>query len=391
LPLAQGKQADLALLRAYPRAFAHMRRQFDSDRLELIIGSGASQPLGFPSWKELVERIANHPTISGGHVFNHLYREAAKPLPIISEVLFQRFRERHIDEIRRRETNPSVVLRLLVSRWLDVIHECLYAGIAADDGELLARDNLYEHFLDVVRRAQLTVNYNFDDSLQRLLLFKRTEDQRKIGRGFETTADPTLQFGLRRGVIYHPNGHLPFNRLERTSDRLVFSEESFADQLMDTMSGVYSSLIHHLSKNTCLLMGLSLEDETLRHLLRQSARLSPGHFHYYVQYVDSTTVRNQEAEQHQVRAFFDAYNLLTLFLDAEGIAALGRCLLMVEHLLQSRVREANVPLHFTYYITGVPGAGKTTTVSHFKDLVTFDEWLDERLPNMARPHDELNP
>jgi broad-specificity NMP kinase len=40
-------------------------------------------------------------------------------------------------------------------------------------------------------------------------------------------------------------------------------------------------------------------------------------------------------------------------------------------------------------LTGVPGVGKTTTSSYFKNLVAYDEWLDRRLPEMGRPHTEL--
>ncbi|MEX0804626.1 MAG: hypothetical protein WD688_15120 [Candidatus Binatia bacterium] len=43
----------------------------------------------------------------------------------------------------------------------------------------------------------------------------------------------------------------------------------------------------------------------------------------------------------------------------------------------------------TYYLTGVPGVGKTTALAHFKNLGTWDEWLEERLPEMSKPFPTL--
>jgi hypothetical protein len=33
----------------------------------------------------------------------------------------------------------------------------------------------------------------------------------------------------------------------------------------------------------------------------------------------------------------------------------------------------------------VPSVGKSTSLSHFKNLATWDEWLEERLPEMGKP------
>ena len=194
---------------------------------------------------------------------------------------------------------------------------------------------------------------------------------------------------MNNGIIYHPNGFLPYNLIEGASDNIVFSEDSFADQLIASMSGHYSTLLHHLSKNTCLLIGLSLDDSTLKHLLRQSATINPGHYHYFVAYIKD----KNKISKNQLRAIrasnFDLYNLITLFLDENDIKILGDLIQLKEDVFEDECKEAKVERKYVYYLTGAVGCGKTTTLSYFRNLTTFSEWPDQRLDLLAKPFDKL--
>ena len=187
-------------------------------------------------------------------------------------------------------------------------------------------------------------------------------------------------------MIYHPNGFLPDNEAEPASDGLVFCENEFADQLMDSTAGKYAALLHFLSRHTCLLVGLSLNDATLKHLLRQSAQLNPGHLHYLVRFEDSAKPTPQPAKTAVFEANLQVHNLITLFLTAEQIAALGHILTLDRQELISHA-TANRPkteLAYHYYVTGVPCSGKSSTISCLRSFMTYDEWLDARLPDMSR-------
>ena len=247
--------------------------------------------------------------------------------------------------------------------------------------ELLKRDTVYRHLLPVLRKSPITVNYNYDDTLQRLLLHTRPEVDK--GRGFETIVDPNFQHSHSNSVLYHPNGFLPRNHLERTTDKIIFNDGTFADQINEFMMGTFSSMLHHLSQHTWLLVGLSLSDETLRHLLHKSALLNPGHYHYHVEHCPTPVETLTSAMKGQAAANFETYNLITLFLDSTEIAALGQCLAAPSVDLRALGEEINVRLSYTFYLAGVPGVGKTTALSHFKNLTTWDEWLDERLPLLS--------
>src|SRR5262249_78367 len=122
-----------------------------------------------------------------------------------------------------------------------------------------------------------------------------------------------------------------------------------------------------------------------RHLLHKSALLNPGHYHYHVEYCPGPVDTFTNAMKGQAAANFETYNLITLFLDGSEIASLGRCLVAKGPDLRAFAEEDSVRLSYTYYLTGVPGVGKTTSLAYFKNLATWDEWLEERLPEMSKP------
>jgi len=172
---------------------------------------------------------------------------------------------------------------------------------------------------------------------------------------------------------------------------LVFSEDSFADQLIDSMAGHYASLATHFSQTTCLLIGLSLDDPTLKHLLRASANSFPGHFHYYINFVGDPTEQVAECDQAQSEANFEVFNLITLNLTADEINALARLISASDNDFSGFAEEHVKHQSFRFYVVGSVGAGKSTTVSHFRSMLTQDEWTEERAPGMEKPANTLTP
>jgi hypothetical protein len=148
-------------------------------------------------------------------------------------------------------------------------------------------------------------------------------------------------------------------------------------------------LLHHFSKTTCLFIGLSLQDATLRHLLRQSAIINPGHYHYYVHWHHSGDARDEAAEAALRDANFEVYNLVTLFLCDDQIAALGRLLSMSESDLRRESGEIGIPMKYFYYLTGAIGAGKTTCVSYLGSFKTYEEWAEVRPPELKKAWKDL--
>jgi len=193
-------------------------------------------------------------------------------------------------------------------------------------------------------------------------------------------------------VIYHPNGVVPQNRLETPSDRFVFSEASYVKQLIGIFAGEQAGLVSHLSKHTCLLIGLSLEDDTFRNVLMQAAHACPGNFHYYVHYLKPGEILEEKTRHAITFANFKVYNLVTLFLNDEEIGSLGQ-LIDIDRCPTTEfcdfAAEHEIRVRFRFYVTGTLGVGKSTTINHFRNLVVLDEWLDQRPSILAKRWDKL--
>jgi SIR2-like domain len=381
------------LLSHNPRAVAHLRAQLHRKRLGLVFGSGASKGLGFPDWKTLVRKIAQHKHISAAHLVTKFIgspRQRKPPkleqrsLASITQMLFGTYRNRSKKRLGLSEPLSFLCEQEIRTEWMKIIHAALYEKVPLGGREKRIMKHSYlPAFFDIIKQSPMTVNYNFDDTLEKLLMFNRSEEEKVTTRGYESTYKPNSQFKSESGVIYHPNGFLPSVFEDGASPDLIFSDESFRDQLISVASGQYVQLSNFLFRNTCLLIGLSLEDNTLQHLLRQSAVSNPGHVHYLVHFVESDESYDRSTLASIFEANFLCYNLYTLFLNNEGIRSLASLVALPEPAFE--VQHAAAQRKFVYYIVGAVGVGKSTAISNFRNLYTYDEWIDERREDMAVP------
>lgn len=353
-----------------------------------MFGAGAGADLGFPSWSTLIERIASEEEVHGAGLIGASEQD---PLPMAAQVLFHHYHDNTFQTVLDEVEDRELAERMVARNWREIVHRALYQDVSDDVETFAALDTSYGEFLDVILRSPLTVTYNFDDAIERLLERKRklraVADGESRGRGYESLVDPRLVFRRAEGNILHINGYLPSNPLEAVEGPLVLNEISFADQLIDSIAGAYSTLLHFLTKHTFLLVGLSLSDETLRHLLRQNSLLNPGHFHYRIHWLP--TLDRVEQGEALAETHFETFNLETLYLTSEEIKALGKLISASASDLALISGHHGIELFYTYYLAGVPGAGKTTNFRHFSSLVAYDEWYEERLEIMSKPFQEL--
>ena len=221
-----------------------------------------------------------------------------------------------------------------------------------------------------------------------MLAVARSEDESETTRGYEMIDRPNSQFRRPDSVIYHPNGCLPAVFENGASADVVFADDSFQDQLISAANGKYIHLSGHLFRNTCLLIGLSLEDSTLQSLLRQNSVQNPGNIHYIVQYTPTGAARDPEAEAAIFKANFESFGLYTLFLSNDEINTLATLIEMEISTFSSR--HAKLKPKFVYYMVGSVGAGKSTAAGNLRSLITYDEWIDERKPDLAKPEGEIS-
>lgn len=383
------------VLRRYPKAIVHMKSQFP-EKFGFVFGAGLSSSFKVPTWKELVDLIAKDSKVSGEEL---LKDSADSTSPFQTQMLFEHYRKQRyggLNSINSRDREREVTI---IAEWLDIIRNLLYKNKDTSFEKKLAEHPYFNMLIPAIKKTKLTVNYNFDDLIEKALFVTtkkereaqigRGEDIKEYSRGYESVTNASLQFRSTKSIIYHPNGIIPERTLEIPSDRFIFSEHEFADQILDMLAGDFSTLLNHFSKNTCLFIGLSLDDQTLRNLLRQTARLNPGHYHYYVKYITDDEDLTEDSKNAILFANFKVYNLITLFLNAEEIAAITDLINMADDNFHDFAQEHGVRINYPYYLTGPLGVGKSTSIAYFRNLVTYDEWIEPRLEILSKPWQNL--
>jgi hypothetical protein len=380
-----------SILRSSTRAVAHMHQQILSQRLCLIFGAGAGYDLGFPQWRQLLERLGEN--LTG---FSEA-RPTADSETSLAQLLIKLFEyefnsknaEPPLDDAEGQRSHRA----RLNAEWRNRIHLALYRDVITGQSEeqqqkFFTQRCYYSSFLEVIKRSSVTVTYNFDDSIERFLGASRSAAEKTKKRGYTSIYDENSQLPSLAPVIYHPNGFLAHLKAEKPSAQLILSEESFAEQLTDYIAGRQAVLHAQLSQKTCLLIGCSLMDPTLNYLLKRNATHHPGHYHYYAHW----TGRDGEmgpCPPAYVDRLFELYNLVTLSLSTEEIMALGDLLSYPHDFLLEAARDNNIDPMFTYIVTGAVGSGKSSVISHFRSLKQHDEWLEPRKPGMEKKVDTL--
>ncbi len=369
-------KADGLLVR-YPRHIAFLRGQNQKMRLRLVFGAGVSMPIDFPGWGELVGRIATK--LNANNLIEGEVSDASLTAKV--QYLYEYFIQNQsetttFDDNRFKHEETR-------ARWNAILSECLYR-----DTKRVETHPYLGKMSHLIQRSKFLVNYNFDDSVEKLISSLVPDDARGGKKPFETIW--SLNTRLKEDVmtIYHPNGFIPSHRHDYASDRIVFSDETFSNQIIGEQPGSHS-FVHHFLQNTCLLFGISLDDVTLRQHLRRLALMAPGLNHVLVAHFDS--IRPYSAEQQAAisAANFEVYNLLTMFLTTEDIGIF--CELLMEDDLEfyERAARLGVQVKFTYYITGGVAAGKTTSMQHFGSCNTYDEWVESSPEVVSKPYTNL--
>lgn len=375
------------LFKTNPKAIVHLRQQFQSGRLGLVFGAGISKDLDFPNWEELVEGIALHKDIRG----DEIYRNAKKwsNTTSITQLILQHFKRRRLIDLKQKYPSIAYREKRVLSEWRGAVHDVLYNHAQIDRKNKIEKHPYLKNFIPLINQTEFTINYNFDDTLEFMLAQEKWNLPRRKGKAYQAVWNPYMQFRDDTAVIYHPNGYLPGDKNLHQSENLVFSEETFSDQLIESMSGKLSSLLHLFTKKTCMFVGLSLEDNTLKHLLRQSSSISPGNYHYFIRFTKDKKSLTDDEKKAIFNSNFEVYNLITLFLNNQELATLAKLVAMEKREFKTNADIAGIDIKYNYYLVGTVGSGKSTILCYFGNLKQYEEWVDERPHELAKPFAEL--
>jgi hypothetical protein len=178
--VARLSACEQSILTKYTRAVVHMRRQIDEHRFGLVFGAGIGNDLKLPSWNELIERIADHPKVLGRRAIQGV-AGLDQSLTIQIQKLFEFYRlkasppaGRQVDMFRHRE-------KQLIADWRRIVTECLYETVEHFTPDGIAANHPYlGAYAKVIGKCDVTINYNFDETLQVLLSGESTPLSQKI-------------------------------------------------------------------------------------------------------------------------------------------------------------------------------------------------------------------
>src|SRR6185369_4628083 len=193
------------VLKAYPKAVVHLRRQFEDHRFGLVLGAGVSKDFNVPLWEELVKKIAADRLVKGRKLITG---DAGKSsLPYKTALLFQHFRKNEITKLANRDLSKEQE-NWISATWLRLCATYLYKNKPKNLKVALNSHPYFQTLLPLIRGSQLTVNFNFDDYVEHALNATKLTDD-KGNRGYEAVTNPWSQFRRRGSVIYHPHGFCP--------------------------------------------------------------------------------------------------------------------------------------------------------------------------------------
>jgi len=370
------------LFEKHPAAISHLYHQFTKKRLGVVLGAGIGVKIGFPNWHDLLVRIAEHPKVNGSHLLKGKSGKTAT-----AQILFQLFKENQLLNTKSQEIYARYGNLEIHREWKKTILDVLYVGTSDNPEDWLKAEPYLKELVDVIRESNvMTVTYNFDDTIERLIRDTSPDiGRRKCTTVWDFTVQGEISNQLERPVIYHPNGFLARDK-KTISPQMVLLDDSFEDQLVDSFTGHYNALNFHYSSKTCLLLGISLEDRTLKHMLRMNARKHCGHVHYLVQHLADDfeyTEDNLKYLEMEKNANFETYNLYTLHLTSQEIGDLLGLMRMPPSQFISQVAP-KVAKKRRFFVMGCVSVGKSTTVSQFKSLGIISEWTKDMPEEMTK-------
>lgn len=103
---------------------------------------------------------------------------------------------------------------------------------------------------------------------------------------------------------------------------------------------------------------------------------------------------DETLDAHSRNAIFEAnfnnYNLITLFFKNSDIREFLSAITIPEDDFIQASDILGIPTKYCYYMVGSIGIGKSTVLSQFGNLITLDEWFDERPPEMANSPENIS-
>ena len=363
----------------------HIWQRLQGQRLGLILGAGVSIDAGCPSWDKLIRQLARRARGHGKTLKAH--KKSGFQPTYITQILYLL----HQEKVRRNP--PRVPIRFesyqIDSTWREIVYNELYRDNAnLSFAEISAKHPYLNALGELICKARFAVNFNFDDIVDEAVI---TITGRRGSEPPEIMYHPKIETRRNAPVIYHINGYIPRVRRQRRSEKLVFTEDAFADVLISPTSHEAEFIMSRFATTTFLLLGTSLNDNSLKNMLRGGMKRSPANHHYIVYWDDPSSPRSDEEKRQIFNVNLEVYNLISIFMTTAQIAGLIQLLNQPDDGVfeTELLKLANVKPRRRYYLVGSIVAGKSTNLEALRCFSTFEEWSERPPEKMYQDHETL--
>lgn len=241
-----------------------LNKAYNNKKLTLVLGAGVSVGCGLPNWNKLLGKLRKNI-----HFGNEDHTNQAL---VVDKIFFKLFNKKELILARNLHRcfnfEPQIDQSILFEKF---VRCALYQGTKFKETKLLKElvrlSSFYkgEKFLDSV------ITYNYDDVLE---YFLKKNDSKTP---FESICFNQERQNNESLPIYHVHGFLPRNGNLTDRNKIVLSEEAY-HYLYDNASAETNHIqSEKLKNNTCLLIGLSLNDPNLRRLLDATKKNRESH------------------------------------------------------------------------------------------------------------------
>jgi len=355
-----------------PVWITHMwQRRIEHSRLGLVLGAGVSDDADIPMWPELVERLMTAANFPNDRM------EAHKNDGVTPALLAEMVYRRHFDnETQVHSDMPPKFRKYQVdATWCVKIHDCLYEKVKGKTFSEITKSHIYlEPLAELICKSQFAVTFNFDDIVDEAVIAQADKGK---GPNPEIIIRPKIETRKGAPVIYHINGKHPREELRGRSEHVLLTEDAFADILLSPNAQDAEFVINQFAVKTFLLVGISLIDNSLKNLLRSSAKRNPANHHFIIYFEEEGRPRSKEVRQDLFDANLHVYNLISIFLTRDEIKALVEMLNLEEKdaSFEDELRHiAKIKIDRKYYLVGSITAGKSSTLEALRCFTTHEEW-----------------
>jgi hypothetical protein len=235
-------------LNSYETQLKNLQEAYELGNLSLFCGAGISYDAGIPTWNTLLKSLLKEAT-------------SIKTIDILDI-------DSKLADIFQKKINLSPLIvaqylkNILEDQFIETLRRVLYKTCTGTSP-------IIEEIVELSRPARekkplkAIITFNFDDLIESNLAKQRIKFKSIFREGERCRNDEI--------PIYHPHGFISQN-VHSGEAQVVFSEDAYHTQFIDSFSWSNLVQLHHLADSVCLFIGISLTDPNMRRLIDVSMR-----------------------------------------------------------------------------------------------------------------------